>query len=123
MKINCDWEKCVSDCKYFDVCNLHEPFNTELFRVNVQLNWLVQRLSEINNGIGHFNTILFQLKHGQLSQFVMEHMSEYSINKKLAELKIEKEQTMVEIRKYQVKEKNMRKILKKRKSENYGMEF
>lgn len=115
MKINCNWETCNSECKYFKSCNLHQPATSQLILICNQLDWLSVHLDEINKGINHFKNMLFQFKQGLLSDFIMKHTSRNTIETKLRELNDEKLRTISEIREYQIKEKNMRKILNRRR--------
>ena len=114
MRIRCDYTICSNECKYFEYCNLHQPSNFSLVQVREELNWNVSYLNEINRGINHFNNMLFQFEHNQLPLFIMGHTSKEKISNKITQLRTEKKETITKIKEYQIKEKNIIKILERR---------
>lgn len=112
--IRCDFETCTMECKYYRSCNLHQPITSQLLYVRKELNWLSNHLREVNEGINHFNTMLIQYERGNLSEFIVDHISRNTIENLLSDLHSEKRETISQIREYQIKENNMVKILNRR---------
>lgn len=113
MMIRCDYVKC-ENCNVFDVCNLHQTTTSQLTMIRKELNWKVNRLKEINQGISHFKTMLLQFKRKELPDFIMQHTSETLIAESLNLLYSEKQTLQAEIKENQIMEKNIIKILKRR---------
>lgn len=116
MNINCNFVKC-ENCDVFDVCNLHQKTSFEALKIRQQINWNVKRLNEIHNEINHFNTTLVQYKRMELSPFIMEYLNIDDIQEILENLHHERTTLRSQIRKLQIKEKNIIKIL------NRGMKY
>ena len=113
MKINCNYVKC-ENCNVYDKCNLHKIANFQLLNTRQQLNWSISRFNEIVEGINHFNSTLIQYNQGELSDFVMKHISKHTIQQRLSSLHSEKTELLLEIKRLQTKEKNIIKIINRR---------
>lgn len=114
MEIKCNFEKCSVECKFFSMCNLHEPTTFDLLLIKRELSWKVNRLNEVNRGINHFNSLLLQYNHNQLSDFITKHFSKRIVETKLQKLYAERNELTKEIKNYQTMERNINKILAKR---------
>lgn len=112
MKIKCDWEECTLKCKYYSVCPLRRAYSPQLSQLSKEREWYIKKLNQLNGGINEYSNAIKD--YDALPDIIKKRISLNELHEILEQMKIEKKEILVEIKKIQVKESNIMKILNRR---------
>ena len=112
MKINCDWEECTLKCKYYHVCSLRKTYSPQLSQLAKEREWQITQLKQLNGGIEEYmNTIR---EYDSLPEVIKKRISLKELHEILNQMRADKKEILLEIKRIRVKESNIMKILNRR---------